>query len=69
MATHEWHVTLDPCSDMTVSRLFFYHKIKFFKDIEKCFVCTCMSQKNINSIAYKSDYSIYFFLLVSNSYV
>jgi len=30
---------------------------------------TNMSQKNINFTAYKSDYSIYFFLLVSNSYV
>jgi len=37
-------------------------------------VCMCVhaymyAQKNINSIAYKSDYLIYFFLLVSNSYV
>jgi len=35
------------------------------------YVCTCIHActKNINSTAYKSDYSIYFFLLVSNSYV
>jgi len=35
------------------------------------YVCTCIHActENINSTAYKSDYSIYFFLLVSNNYV
>jgi len=31
--------------------------------------CIHACSENINSTAYKSDYSIYFFLLVSNSYV
>jgi len=31
--------------------------------------CIHACTENINSTAYKSDYSIYFFLLVSNSYV
>jgi len=49
---------------MIVSRVLFI-KIKFSNGIEKCFVCMyvcvgitchiCMSQKNINSITYKSD--------------
>jgi len=38
------------------------------------YVCMCVhaymhAQKNINANAYKSDYSIYFFLLVSNDYL
>jgi len=43
---------------------------------QKNVLCVCMyvhaymhAQKNINSTAYKSDYSIYFFLLVNNGYV
>jgi len=47
---------------------------------QKNVLCVCMymctyiyaymhAQKNINSTVYKSDYSIYFFLLVNNSYV
>jgi len=33
------------------------------------YTCIHACTENINSTSYKSDYSIYFFLLVSNSYV
>jgi len=44
---------------------------------QKNVLCVCVYMhtyihactENINSTAYKNDYSIYFFLLISNSYV